>query len=130
MKRLMQKSRTRQELLDNTVRHFYSTNRSVRDGGCRYRAGQGLACSIGRELSDDLARKFDLYDRSSLPHVFHKLPRRLRRLGVLFLEGVQLLHDVAGYWDESGLSDSGRRYVKGICEKYQLKTPALISNQN
>jgi hypothetical protein len=130
MKKLMQKSRTRQELLDNTVRHFNSTNRGHANGGCRYRAGQGLACSIGRELSDELAGKFDSEVLGGVFNVFDKLPLRLRNFGMYFLEDIQILHDRGGYWGKKGLNNGGREAVKKICEDYELKTPALISNQN
>ena len=95
----MQKSRTRQELLDNTVRHFNSTNRGIEYGYlsmCVYRSSDGLACSIGREISDELALKFDSEILGSVCNVFDKLPLRLRNFGIFFLGGIQMLHDTAG----------------------------------
>ena len=129
----MQKSRTRQELLDNTVRHFNSTNRSIKDGDrsvCAYRTSDGLACAIGREISDELALKLDSEMLGSMCNVFDKLPLRLRNFGIFFLGSIQMLHDTAGYWDKKGLNNNGREAVKEICEDYELKNPALISNQN
>ena len=129
----MQKSRTRQELLDNTVRHFNSTNRSIKDGDlsvCAYRTSDGLACAIGREISDELALKFDSEILGSVCNVFDKLPLRLRNFGIFFLGDIQILHDAEDYWDKKGLNNDGREAVKEICEDYQLKNPALISNQN
>jgi len=133
MKKLMQKSRTRQELLDNTVRHFNSTNRSFRDGNsslCLYRSKCGYGCAIGREISDKLAKELDLRFSSLLPDVFTELPLRLRLLGVKFLEEIQFLHDSLEHWDEVGLSNLGRENVDRICEKFQLKNPAEVSDQN
>ena len=133
MKKLMQKSQTRQELLDNTVRHFNSTNRSLRNDAsnvCLYRSEDGYGCAIGREISDELAEKLNLVSFGSVINTFSELPPRLRRFGMKFLCDVQILHDVLGYWDKSGLSYLGREAVKEICEEYQLKNPALISDQN
>ena len=133
MKKLMQKSRTRQELLDNTVRHFNSTNRSIKDGtlnDCMYRSGDGCGCAIGREISDDLAKKLNNVSFGIVDNIFDKLPLRLKNLGVNFLREIQFLHDLSWHWNEVGLSNIGRENVDRICEKFQLKNPAEVSDQN
>ena len=133
MKKLMQKSQTRQELLDNTVRHFNSMNRSIKDGtlnDCMYRSEDGYGCAIGREISDDLAKKLNNVSFGSVDNIFDKLPLRLKNLGVNFLREIQFLHDLSGHWNKDGLSNIGRENVDRICEKFQLKNPAEVSDQN
>jgi len=133
MKKLMQKSQTRQELLDNTVKHFNSTNRSVETDcieSCQYRSENNYGCAIGREIPDKLAHELDLREPSNVGNVFTELPLRLRLLGVKFLEEIQFLHDMAEHWNKDGLSNIGRENVDRICEKFQLKNPAEVSDQN
>ena len=125
--KLMQKSNNRQELFDNTIKHFNSINRATNDnGGCKYRL-DGKGCAIGREISDKLAKKLDIAEVNvvSSTNIFDKLPQRLQRMGRQFLFSIQELHDVHDNWNENGLSEDGIKEAKLIAEKYKLNTSVL-----
>jgi len=88
-KTIMQESHTREELLQNTVNHFNSDNRSVVHTNyhynslcqCKYRSGN-KGCAIGRELTDELAYELDDLNCGfvSEPEVFNLLPERLQMM--------------------------------------------------
>lgn len=123
----LQHSTTRQELLDNTVNHFNSTNRSVSKNGsrCVYRDEQGRGCAIGREITDDLAERFDGMGSPPVDgeDVFIDLPQRLKDMDGEFLACIQHLHDHSQCWNDEGLSGWGKGYVKSICKEYNLQIP-------
>lgn len=53
--------------------------------------------------------------------VFNDLPKYAQKLGKQFLLGIQSLHDMNYYWDENGLSKSGKERVEFIIKEYDLK---------
>ena len=81
----LQHSETKQELLENTINHFNSTNRSVTPVGygCKYRTRDGKGCAIGRELDEKLANSLDKLPSSVVKNetVFNLLPQRLKDMG-------------------------------------------------
>ena len=120
--KLLQKSTTRQELLDNTIKFYNLNNRCVTGLGCRYRYNN-KACAIGREISDELANRLDnefISAQCSNNDVFKLLPIRLQKMGSNFLNDIQILHDNAYNWTKKGLSENGKSVVKGICYEYNL----------
>jgi hypothetical protein len=112
------------DFLQDTVKHFNSTNRGVftdEEGGqgCAYAAG----CAIGRHIPLGLANELDTYSDEEYngsavcePAIFNKLPENLRELGQSFLSRIQNLHDAKGNWDENGLTPVGLDYYKLILE--------------
>jgi hypothetical protein len=132
MRKLMQKSKNRQELFNNTITHFNSNNRAMnKSGSCRYRNGEGRGCAIGREISDKLASRLDkgVHEGAiGLTHivlhklVFDSLPTRLKNMGGEFLYSLQLLHDESTNWCPSGLSPRGVVASKRIAKSYNLRT--------
>lgn len=124
MKKLIQKSMNRQQLLNNTVNHFNSENRCVdKEGvGCRYRFNN-RGCAIGREISDSLSEESDLLRSSGVIKIYNKLPNRLKRMGLDFLNEIQKLHDSGYFWSEKGLSNGGKIRLKRICKRFKLDNP-------
>lgn len=104
---------------EDTINHFNLENRGVSKGisGCSYESG----CAIGRHLSQRLCKKLDNLSKSSVWSVFNYLPGKLRRLGVDFLDKVQILHDIIGNWDEKGLSEKGRERAELIKKTFGLE---------
>lgn len=124
----MKESKTREELLDSTIKFYNSTNRAMQNtGGCYYHlqlAGEDKPrrCAIGREISEELAITLDLNNDGAVSDddVFDKLPSRLQDMGQMFLQDVQLLHDDEKYWDENGLSEEGEQEVERLIKQYNL----------
>lgn len=123
MKKLMQKSTSRKQLLQNTIDYFNSENRSTTYfNSCKYRLN-GKACAIGREISDELAKEFDDLENTGVyeDDIFDALPKRLQRLGKEYLSSIQKLHDSSLNWDNGGLSAKGKQSVESMIKKYDLK---------
>lgn len=122
--KLIQKSTTQQELLDNTINHFNINNRATTEKGHSMYRCNNIGCAIGREISNKLAKSLQS-EIFSFPvvqdEVFYKLPKRLQKLDRIFLMWIQVLHDSKENWNEEGLSAIGISKVKAICIKYNLK---------
>lgn len=117
---------TEVELLMDTVQ-FYADDpnrRSViiEDNGdhlCMY-SHNGKHCAIGRFLLDHPV-SIEGQTAASLPEKL--FPREIYRMGLNFIEALQTLHDTSIYWDNNGLSDSGKVEVETMADKYQLSLP-------
>lgn len=103
----------RRAVLDDTVNHFNSKNRSVSDPGagkmkvCLY---SGVGCAIGRLIEDkDLCARLDTHPQASVgrDEIFCQLPQELQELGKEFLNKLQRLHDDSTNWQEDGPSPMG-----------------------
>lgn len=116
------KSQTREELLMNTIERFNSDNRAeVNDIG-QYCTKNGRRCAIGIEVSLAKAKYLeDSFKGSNAKGVLNELPKRLQKMGLLFLLDIQDLHDDEDYWDEEGLSESGKTNANKIIKKHNLK---------
>ena len=128
----MQESHTREELFQNTVNHFNSNNRSVfytdeNTPKCKFRLGE-KGCTIGRELTDELANKLDDINCGSVydQEVFILLPDRLRMMKKEYLKSIQILHDTKSYWDESGLTSEGKYSANTIINLYKLNIQLYV----
>jgi hypothetical protein len=121
-RRIKNTSKTREELLNNTIYGFTAQTRcsfAANDFCCYYREDTNNSCAIGRELSvnkcNELeAENVDIYSLETL------LPKRLRDMGINFLSAVQNLHDNADWWNETGLSETGKKEAERIIESYNL----------
>lgn len=121
---------TRIKLLNDTISHFNSTNRSTKsDGDCTYVAHypETQGCAIGRLIADkELCKKLDAISGDDgggsvkNPRVFNMLPKELQDLGQDFLLEIQCLHDNGNYWDENGIAESGLNEVNRIKLKFEL----------
>lgn len=117
MKRIRHNSKTRQELFDNTIKHFNLANRGEKDGGCVYYNGVN-SCAIGIELSKKDCIEFQ---DISVGVIFSELPKRLQNMNSAFLEDIQYLHDSEANFNKEGLSSRGIRAAVAIADNYGLK---------
>jgi len=108
----------RLEVLEDTCRHFNSTNRAVNGMNvCSY----ALGCAIGRRIPDlALRERLDGFAVSSVrdDDIFRLLPTELQDLGKDFLGDLQVLHDNRNNWNETGLSSKGKFAAAEIRRNY------------
>jgi len=112
------------KMLNDTINHFNSGNRSVSTKNCMYAPAHDKTegCAIGRLIKDKaLCIEFDSITNNSVRSVemFLKLPLELQALDQDFLLSVQNLHDVGYYWNETGLNDRGLRKVEDIKNNFK-----------
>lgn len=112
----------RREILEDTIQHFNSNNRSVVNNNrrCLY---SGNGCAIGRLIKDkELCLTLDDlnggWSDTSVVSVWPLLPDELKELGQKFLVSLQTLHDIEEYWDINGLSVSGHLKHLDIAKHY------------
>jgi hypothetical protein len=117
----METSKLQLAFLEDTIKHFNSTNRGVIGGGytCSYYDG----CAIGRHLTKELCIRLDDFENSGINHVgiFDLLPQELQALGIKFLSMVQDLHDDEDNWDEKGLTTQGFAVANDIKKYFGLE---------
>lgn len=126
------RSKTRQELLNNTVARYNSNNRGTHEDGkfsscCYISKNEQKRCAIGVEVSTKLAQKLEgnvdgVYEN----YQFQMLPDRLKKMGQSFLIDIQKLHDSKTFWNEKGITNRGIEEVKIIVNNYSLKMPESI----
>ena len=83
----------------------------------------GNKCLIGMELPEE---KYDESFESKIINfhfnekgsIFSLLSKDIQELGLYFLQVCQCLHDEESYWDEDGLSDSGKSKLASIKADY------------
>ncbi len=108
------------KVLNETISHYNIGNRGY-SGVCQYITGDGRKCAIGRLITDDLASNLEKnYGGKRVNDVFKFLPKDIQELGEDFLEYLQTLHDSRHYWNETGLTDSGKSFVSLIKDKFSL----------
>jgi len=119
-------TKEQEEMLNDTINHFNSSNRSKVEGktGCTYLPAHSNSqgCAIGRLIEDKaLCKEFDSFGVSGVGNekVFEKLPLELKYLGQNFLNRVQQLHDWGHFWSEGGLNDRGLREVENIKNNFK-----------
>ena len=106
-------------VLEDTVKHYNSTNRSQDGLSCvYYPTDKSEGCAVGRliknkELCNTLGSR-------SVSTAFVHLPKEVKELGVEFLTDLQSLHDTAPFWDADGLTISGEGFVTQIKRDYDL----------
>ena len=109
----------REDLLNDTINHYNSNNRSITlSGQCYYYPvnDKSEGCAIGRLIKDkELCKTFGC---RNVNEVFSEIPKELQELGPEFLSQLQCLHDVGANWNESGLSENGKEVVEFIREIY------------
>ena len=120
------------KFLKDTI-DYYSENvkrRCVTSSICAYspytisKEDISEGCAIGRHLKPELKEKFDKLSNSSVKNleIYNKLPTRLKSLTLDFLVSCQDLHDDCRYWNNKGLSKSGKEIVENICKRYNLNS--------
>ncbi len=117
------------KVLNDTVNHFNKGNRSVSNvhnnsSGCWYAPQNDTTtgCAIGRLIEDkSICRILDKRGAYiSEENAFDLLPAELQALGQGFLINLQQLHDYGGNWNQTGLSEEGKREVEIIKNRYEL----------
>ena len=125
---------TEQEYLEDTVKYYSKNPKKLRcqyDGACTYSSGEKgvVGCAIGRKLTK---KNREYLDREYIDGItigdilylgIHKklLPVWMRNMKDTFLKGLQSLHDSEQYWDDKGLSKSGKQYVKSRFSRLNLE---------
>lgn len=129
---------TELELLNDTIA-YYSVDPVNRrcynsiNGACAYspktinKVGLSNGCAIGRHLRPEVQKRFDTTSQlSTIGRIISDdenkklLPEWMQKMNVDFLTDIQNLHDLDIYWDENGLTESGKFAVKYIKNTYIL----------
>jgi hypothetical protein len=112
-------SKTKEELLENTINHFNANNRATdRWGRCQYLTEDGRRCAIGIEVSLKLAKSINQGKTVGNEELFNSLPQRLKDMGQNYLLSIQQLHDSGLNWNETGLSTRGESCVESIKSRH------------
>ena len=108
----------RKQILEDTINHYNSTNRAATEKGrCYYYDHKtGRRCAIGRLLAEEeaIALQGIGLGGCQVRAISYYLPESVFELGIHFLSMLQSLHDKATYWNEEGLSESGKEFVEDI----------------
>lgn len=119
--------------LRDTVKFYNSNNRAVNEeGGCVYHPTQlSPGCAIGRHmLNKALCHQWTYKSLGGyVQSVQDSHPGTLGPLEVLgigFLSAVQELHDWSFHWTPAGVSESGLRYVRRVCEAFELPVDQVL----
>jgi len=118
----METSKLQLAFLEDTIKHFNSTNRGVNTGD-RYTCSYYDGCAIGRHLPKELCLRLDNFEDTAIDNegVFDLLPQELQALGISFLSRVQKLHDEVDNWDENGLTTQGLEKANEIKKYFGLE---------
>ena len=108
----------KQLLFFNETVEFYSKDpknlRAFKNNRCVYCPTEtSPGCAIGRHVED---KEFLAQNEGTSVHgLFDVLPDRdLKELGRNFLQRVQRIHDAHEYWDETGLTELGKKGVREV----------------
>lgn len=112
-------------LLNETLAHYNSTNRSVGavQQECKYYSNDTTGCAIGRLIEDkELCKKLDNLVHSSVndSEVWKLLPESVKQYEQSFLDSLQSLHDTDVFWNEFGVTSKGESMVNAMKEKFGL----------
>jgi hypothetical protein len=130
---------TEQQLLEartaftlDTLEYFCTdTNRRCVGVVCKYsplnanKKGVSEGCAIGRHMTPRAQILADMYPTSGIGSIIEKdpslVPKKLRDLGVDFLQEIQSLHDSHHNWlSKKGLSYQGTLALKEAIQKFKL----------
>ena len=122
---------TRLHIIKDTA-DFYSEDvgrRSLDDGECAYKCGDGRMCALGRyikeELIDDetwikqnnkLAASDLLYDDPNA--IKDEVPGEIKS-DIKFWIDLQIFHDGERFWNKTGLTESGKDRLSYLNDKYK-----------
>ena len=129
---------TAQEFLYDTIHHYNLDNRCVTSARCTYSPitigkENSEGCAIGRWIDPELALQIDkerVDSNASIHQIInlYPFPDWMKKLDIEFLKELQGLHDANSSWKETGLSEHGKRYVRYICETFNLDYEQLNLN--
>jgi hypothetical protein len=113
------------EVLNDTIKHYNSNNRSFNDDNqcVYYPTKNSEGCAVGRLVKDKALCKE--MGSATIYSVFTRLPMELQDLSLPFLNDLQCLHDRKGNWIETGLSENGLEALKHI--KKRIKSVGKLA---
>jgi len=121
------KARRKAFLLD-TANFYNALNRAVyTDGICSYSpvGDYSPGCAIGRHLERDniiIQNKYEGGIGHLCAHYGERiLPQWMREMDVLFLSGVQFLHDTHTFWHMYGLNELGKEQLEKLMKAWELE---------
>ena len=124
---------TREEVLEILINR--KTPQATTEEGCTYLHEHNGGCAIGQCVSKKTAIRMEGDGNTAVSDTYNQktLPKRLRELGVDFLEDLQGVHDCDNTWNdhdtallgEDGLvwSEVGKKEINEIIQDYNLSTP-------
>ena len=115
---------TYSDVLKETVK-FYSENptqRAINGSLCVYRADDGRMCAVGRCLEPSAydPKWEDQAASTIIDHLgMEGFKEEYRHLNdPRFWTSLQLFHDSYRYWDNEGLTEKGKKFVKELEDAY------------
>lgn len=120
---------TKEEFLEDTIQYFSDPNkRCVSDfGNCFYspQDSDQTGCAIGRfmtpenaQLADNLGGADGLNYKTMYSIYRSLIPEFMLEWNLDFLDNVQRLHDNSEYWNKTGLSEQGKKYLQEIKKRF------------
>lgn len=121
-------------MLQDVISHFATNPDELRsslcDSTCTYYPNlklspKSIGCAIGIYLNWKTAKELDNLEQTSIHCILdnkHKtiLPLWMQKMNKNFLSDIQALHDDEYHWNSEGLAENGKRYIKTICDKFNL----------
>jgi len=115
------------EIIEETI-EFYSadiTRRSIKDNKCAYAGDRGTKCAYSRCWKEGVWK--EEYEGSNpfnnkMPRPDELVEERYKGHSAAFWFDLQRLHDDAMFWNQTGLTDAGKKYVeklKAKCSYYE-----------
>ena len=115
--------KTRTEIIQETVDYYSEdiSRRAAADGSCEYLTNDGRMCAVGRCFNEEGLEKYkDCHSAFDIEMLsYYKEDYKIDDW--LFWQRLQNLHDSPLYWCNSGLSESGKKYVEKLLFAYKEK---------
>lgn len=116
--------KTKIEIIKETV-EYYSADVSRRSisysGKCMYNGPEGKQCAFARcaEAIDEEYEEWNANEVLENKGIETLKPEYRHIIDVYFWNELQYLHDNCSNWDENGLTEDGKVFVKGLIHKYK-----------
>ena len=119
----MSEIKTKLEVIRETVDYYSKdvTRRSMNGSDCMYVSSDGKNCAFSRCCADPSSLKsYEGYGASQVidKFGFECLKPEYMIEDKSFWNELQALHDIKSNWNETGLTDEGRKYVAELENKY------------
>jgi hypothetical protein len=114
------KTKTKLQIINETV-EFYSKNpRAVEAGGCRILTSDGRTCAYGRCMTEEAQKQFlnKVGPTPSNSHNDENMQLEYRGHNGDFWNDIQVLHDNESYWNGAELTPDGEEYVRQLKQRY------------
>lgn len=117
-------------ILHYVINRYNSHNRCMKGGGdCYYKLGNNK-CAVGLFLPDSFKGFGFFGDYEELIERYPSVKRFKNFKGIDddFFCNLQVLHDEGTYWSKYGLSTKGIKYVKKICNGFDLDVECVLKH--